>query len=100
MLNRCEGATWTGTTKELLDALEEHVDDRTKGRKGWPDSVAKVAAQLRRLAPVLRQNGYDVEWLERTNRSRPVKLRRTCESAQKTVTTVTPSRDELENLPW
>src|SRR5262249_42644711 len=95
-----EFEAWVGTTAELLDALERHVDERTKTRKGWPDPVSKAAAQFRRIAPVLRQNGFNVEWLERTKKSRPVRITRVCEGCEKTVTPVTPSPGETDELPF
>ena len=46
---------WGGSSTELLEALESHATDREKLSKQWPASPNKLTAELKRLAPVLRQ---------------------------------------------
>jgi putative DNA primase/helicase len=93
LLDHCETGQWSGTAGELLDALKHHADDATKQRDDWPRSAPKCAAQLRRLAPVLRRNGIDYVKGDRTNSRRPITLTQIKKGCAKTVTTVTPSPD-------
>lgn len=47
---------WTGTPTELLEKLEQIATDRQKEAKGWPAAPNKLTAELKRLAPSLRQS--------------------------------------------
>lgn len=47
---------WTGTASELLEAITPAVPP-----KGWPAAANMLSGQLKRLAPVLRESGVQVE---------------------------------------
>jgi hypothetical protein len=46
---------WEGSPALLLEKLEDHATDRAKTSKQWPQSPKKLTADLKRLAPILRQ---------------------------------------------
>ena len=52
---------WQGTATDLLNALESRVSDRTLRSREWPGSPGVLTNRMRRLAPVLRDHGYQVE---------------------------------------
>jgi hypothetical protein len=52
---------WDGTATELLDALEEKVPEKILKSKQWPKAANALSNRLRRLAPVLREVGIDIE---------------------------------------
>lgn len=53
---------WKGTAKELLANLENnHSDEKTRRRKGWPKTPSFLSQQLERLAPNLRHAGIDFQ---------------------------------------
>jgi len=56
---------WTGTSTQLLKALEARADDKTKSMKSWPGTARSLGAAIKRLAPNLREAGLKVEF-ERT----------------------------------
>lgn len=103
LMKRCpEG--WRGTMAELLEAITPLTDDQTRRTKEWPNTVAKLTAKLRRLQPVLRQQGIEVAAAERSGGRRGLVITRSDaadpESCRKTVTTVTASQDEEIDLPF
>jgi hypothetical protein len=55
---------WSGTATQLLAALEEIADDKTKKSKGWPGNASALSGKLRRVATVLRkaQPRIDIEF--------------------------------------
>ena len=53
---------WEGTATELLAALEQHASERAQRSKQWPGSARALSGRLRRVAPLLRQAGLEVEW--------------------------------------
>jgi hypothetical protein len=55
-----DGATWTGTASELLEALCRRVSDGQKGQRGWPKNARGLSGAIRRLAPNLRAVGIEV----------------------------------------
>jgi len=55
-----DGAAWTGTASELLEALCRRVPDATKGQRGWPKNARALSGAIRRLAPNLRAVGGEV----------------------------------------
>jgi hypothetical protein len=55
-----DGAAWTGTASELLEALGRPVSDTTKGQRGWPKNARALSGAIRRLAPNLRAVGVEV----------------------------------------
>ena len=68
---------WDGTATELLDALEEHVPEKILKSKQWPKAANALSNRLRRLAPVLREVGIEVELgtRERKKRNRLISIR-------------------------
>jgi hypothetical protein len=62
---------WLGTARELLDELEtKYADERTRERKEWPASPRKLAGEMRRLAPNLRQTGVNIEFYRESGSKR------------------------------
>src|SRR5262249_28825467 len=57
-----EHEAWSGTSSELLEALNNLVDDITKRTKGWPTLGRVLSGALRRLLPNLRAVGVEVEF--------------------------------------
>jgi hypothetical protein len=55
-----DGAAWTGTASELLEALGRRVSDATKSQRGWPKNARALSGAIRRLAPNLRAVGVAV----------------------------------------
>ena len=55
-----ENATFDGTSTELLDRLNQHLQDEQSPR-GWPANSSVMGKQLTRLAPSLRKLGFTVE---------------------------------------
>jgi hypothetical protein len=55
---------WSGTATQLLAALEEIADEKTKRSKGWPGNASALSGKLRRVATVLRkaQPRIDIEF--------------------------------------
>jgi hypothetical protein len=56
------GDDFEGTATELLQTLNGKVDDYTRKTKAWPKDPRTLSSKLRRLAPPLRQTGWDVEF--------------------------------------
>jgi len=53
------GATFTGTSKELLH-LVSPTDEKWRPPKGWPVTARSVTTKLNRQAPVMRKAGWVV----------------------------------------
>jgi hypothetical protein len=66
---------WTGTAKELLDALNKITPEATQRQNGWFKRPRQVSDALRRLAPALRSLGVDVVFGKRTGMARPITIR-------------------------
>lgn len=65
--------SFEGTATDLLQALDQDADETTRKQRqaknsGWPKSARGISGKLRRLAPNLRQLGYEVE-LDLPNRA-------------------------------
>lgn len=56
-----EKDSWTGTSSELLQAIESKVSDQVKRQNGWPKNARALSGQLKRLAPNLRAAGWALE---------------------------------------
>jgi len=54
---------WQGTSTELLSALEKHVPDRRRALASWPKEERYLGNILRRIVPVLRQAGVEIEFV-------------------------------------
>jgi hypothetical protein len=72
-------ADWSGTMKELHEALGRATDEATRRLPDWPKSPSGLGDRLRRLAPNLRRAGVQVTIGERTNWGIPVTLVKTGE---------------------
>ena len=60
------GSAWTGTANDLMNAIKYSMpvnrwDDLERTPKNWPSTARGVAARLRRSAPALRRNGWDID---------------------------------------
>jgi hypothetical protein len=53
---------WEGTATDLLQALSGHVSDEIRKGKAWPKDARTMSGKVRRLAPLLRQSGVDVDF--------------------------------------
>jgi 5S rRNA maturation endonuclease (ribonuclease M5) len=53
---------WTGTAKELYEALENHVAESTRKSKSWPKAPHWLSNRLRRAATFLRKVGINIEF--------------------------------------
>ncbi len=65
---------WHGTATELLDELRLKVSEETARSKKWPRSAQALSSRLRRAAPLLRNEGIDVQ--SRRGRRRVIELGR------------------------
>ena len=53
--------TWKGTAADLLEALNKTADENTKKAVGWPKNARGISGAIRRIAPNLRQQGFEIE---------------------------------------
>ena len=53
---------WEGTATALLQVLSQRVPEDTRKAKVWPKDARTMSSKLRRIAPLLRSVGVDVEW--------------------------------------
>jgi hypothetical protein len=65
---------WVGTAMELLKELGKRVDEDVRRFKTWPKQPQYLSRHLKRLAPVLRAKGIEVEDLPRTGEERKKRL--------------------------
>lgn len=56
-----EAGGFEGSASELLIALDALVSEKVRASRAWPNTAGGFATRLRRVAPVLRQLGIDVE---------------------------------------
>jgi hypothetical protein len=62
---------WIGTAGDLLTAINVLAGDAITRRKEWPKQPKAVAGAIKRLAPNLRRDGFQVEqWRESTGHRR------------------------------
>src|SRR5690606_15657372 len=66
---------WEGTATELLEALEQYASERAQRSKHWPGTPRALSGRLRRVAPLLRQAGVEVDWTRSSDRDRTRKVR-------------------------
>jgi hypothetical protein len=62
--------TWDGTATDLINELEENVSEKILKSKLWPKAANVFSNRLRRLAPVLREVGIEVEFGAREGKKR------------------------------
>jgi hypothetical protein len=55
-------SAWEGTSATLLAVLNARVNQEVQKSKAWPTSPRALAGRVRRLSPVLRQAGIDVQY--------------------------------------
>lgn len=53
---------WSGTPKELYDALENHVSEATQKSKAWPKAPNWLSNRLKRAATFLRKVGIEIDF--------------------------------------
>ena len=53
---------WTGIATDLLGALGEVVGERGMKSKAWPTTPAALSNRLKRVAPLLRKIGIEIEY--------------------------------------
>jgi DNA primase catalytic core len=56
------GAAFYGTAANLLNVLNETVEERVRKSIRWPSSPTKLGNKLRRMVPILKAQGYQVEF--------------------------------------
>lgn len=66
---------WSGSSGELLKALEERQGDQARKLASWPKNPRALSGLLKRLAPNLREAGWLVEQ-ERSSKKRSWLIRR------------------------
>jgi len=71
-----ERGAWSGTTGELLTAIQERVTEQVIRQTAWPKSPRSLSGHLKRLAPNLRDGGWQVTF-RREARHRLVVIERT-----------------------
>jgi hypothetical protein len=59
-----------GTATALLPALENHIDEKTRKLKSWPQSPRSLTNHLRRLAPNLAAAGIEVDFIRDKKKGR------------------------------
>ena len=57
---------WTGTSSELLSALDNQVSEALRRDRRWPKKAQVLSNHLRRIVPTLRKMGWSVRF-EREN---------------------------------
>ncbi len=72
---------WTGTAADLLEALTPAAGERAVRSKAWPATPRALSGRLRRLAPILRRLGIDVDFRRTRGGTREIILSRAPESA-------------------
>ena len=86
-----ETRTWEGTATELLECLNTRVNDNTSRLRAWPKSASALGGALKRLAPNLREVGFELEFIK-SSRQRIVRI-----SLQPGVTPVTAITEARED---
>jgi hypothetical protein len=91
---------WVGTATELLRVLENE-DSSRKRQRGWPRSPAALSNALRRLAPVFRTRGIQIEFDQRWghDRRRLIKIETRGNSVGRVGRETVPSRQEAADDP-
>lgn len=64
-----ESESFKGTAKELLAKANDQVLEKDRGSE-WPKTPRKASGLLRRLAPALRKQGFDVVFPGETDKTR------------------------------
>lgn len=56
-----EEEPWIGSTSSLLQILNAQANFGRYPPRGWPTAANQLSGQLRRLAPILRSDGIDIQ---------------------------------------
>ncbi len=56
------GMPFHGTVSALLDSLNESAEERVRKSFRWPATTTRLGNKLRRLAPTLRAQGFQIEF--------------------------------------
>jgi hypothetical protein len=87
-----EKGVWEGIASDLLKGVEDSLGvmaDAYKRKRGWPNNGNGVSNLLRRVAPNLRLEGYEVEFKRGRRRLiRIVAVRNAASSASSSVADV------------
>jgi hypothetical protein len=75
--SRLTTSPWRGTATELLALLGDERRIGEQSRDRWPGSPAALTNRLRRVAPLLRQRGVEIDADGRTGERRSVVVSRT-----------------------
>jgi hypothetical protein len=67
------GSGFDGTPTELYELLAKGVDESVTRRSAWPANARALSAELRRLAPSLREAGIEIDFMD-TARPRRIVL--------------------------
>jgi hypothetical protein len=86
---------WSGTAKELLGLLNEKTPETVRNRKDWFKRPGDLANALRRLAPALRQVGFNVTWT-RTSEARLIHVTR-ANDARSSASPPSPASPPVQN---
>ena len=70
-----QGGQWEGSSAELLSHLEDRVSDQVKRDKSWPKNPRSLTGHLRRIAPNMRKEGWNLIQ-DRTSKKRTWTIRR------------------------
>ncbi len=65
---------WVGPATKLLNELDKRVDEGVRRYKTWPKQPQHLSRHLKRVAPVLRAEGIEVEDLPRKGSERPKRI--------------------------
>ncbi len=52
---------WEGGATELLQDVDEIAPEATRTSKYWPGSAMSMGSVVRRVAPLLRQRGFEID---------------------------------------
>jgi hypothetical protein len=85
LIEKCPNHTWTGSCKDLLDALEPVTKETTRKSKAWPQTARGISSRLRRAMTFLREAGTEIVFLPREGILRPVTITRKDSNAEETI---------------
>jgi len=84
---------WRGTATELLSALMRRIEDNVRKGRGWPSNARSLGNRLRRIAPLLRSFGVQVEFGKEARR-RIIVLRTASQNTVSNVSNVPSSENK------
>src|SRR5262245_42317687 len=72
---------WTGTATKLLNDLNflDTASGVKRERRYWPQTAHQLSGKLRRIAPMLRKSGIEIEFLKGVNRHIQIKTQEDAE---------------------